>query len=171
MNRRSEKGSIEVLLQNYGDTLHPAAPSLCFFFLINVHASPAKVSKANIFREPERKTGQKRRKIYYKINSSIFEKQDQLNIGDNVLICNHTKQSLTYYLWCNHTLFEYPNYLDENIYIYIYIYIYITYILYIYIYIYILYYILSIVTVKDNWLIRGLLEILIYDYFNSPFSL
>ena len=113
------------------------------FFWINVHASPGKVSKANTFREPERKTGQKRRKIYYEINSSIFEKQDQLNNGDSVLICNHTKQNLTYYLWCNHILLEYHNYLDENIYMYIYIYLYILHIYYTYIYIY---YILYIVT-------------------------
>ena len=61
MNRRSEKGSIEVLLQNYRDTQHPATPSLCFLGE-SVQASPGKMSKTNTFREPERKTGQKSRK-------------------------------------------------------------------------------------------------------------
>lgn len=41
MNRRSEKGSIEVLLQNYRDTQHPATPSLCFLGE-SVQASPEK---------------------------------------------------------------------------------------------------------------------------------
>ena len=95
MNKNLEKETLNQLLNNYGDTSHPATglrPAAMLFRDGKRTVFPRKLatnSDVSLTRERDKQMKQERTD---KISTSKYKKQDQIYAGDKVLIRNHTKQ-------------------------------------------------------------------------------
>ena len=95
MNKNSEKETLNQLLNNYRNIRHPATgspPAAMLFMDDKRTVFPRKLvtdSDVSLARERHKQIKQERTD---KINTSEYKNQDQIYVGDKVLISNHTKQ-------------------------------------------------------------------------------
>ena len=95
VNKNSEKDTLNQLLNNYRDTPHPATslpPAAMLFRDVKETVFPRKLvtdSDLSLARERDKQMKQERTD---KIDTSKYKKQDQMYVGDKILIRNHTKQ-------------------------------------------------------------------------------
>ena len=95
INKISEKETLNQLLNNYRDTPHPATslpPAAMLFRDGKQTVFPRKLvtdSDVSLARERDKQMKQERTE---RIDTSKYIKQDQIYVGDKILIRNHIKQ-------------------------------------------------------------------------------
>ena len=102
MNKENEKDTLELLLNNYRDIQHPTTgltpPSM--FFRYDKHSIfPRQSVRTKDIIKPKEKDQKMKLQRTDKINEWKYTKQDEIEIGDRILIKSYWKQHKFYSLF------------------------------------------------------------------------